>query len=182
MRHSGDVDETRLEEIRVALGAQEPPAPEPAPDFSEAGFDKARCAEKPCVFVFLDQKVARKDIPRIEGGFDDEDSKKVWEQGLKPGIRLAGLATGDWKITGDKSQGLLIGEIEDLEAQGWETVKEAPLLREAFGVAPDEAALVVVDKEGRLAFHQTGLIRFWQLGQAGEILGLEASDVEDSDE
>jgi hypothetical protein len=182
MRHSGDLDEAKLDEIRLALAAEEPPEPEPAPEFSEAGFDRARCADKPCVFAFLDQKISRKDIPRIEGGFEHEESAKVWEQGLKPGVRLAGMATGDWKISGEKAQGLLVGELEGLEAEGWERVDAAPSLREAFGLKADDAALIVVDKKGRVAFKQVGLVRFWQLGQAGELLGLEARDMEGPDE
>ena len=92
------------------------------------------------------------------------------------------MATGDWKISGEKAQGLLVGELEGLEAEGWERVDAAPSLREAFGLKADDAALIVVDKEGRVAFKQVGLVRFWQLGQAGELLGLEARDMEGPDE
>ena len=92
------------------------------------------------------------------------------------------LSTGEWKITGDKSQGLLIGQIENLDADGWERVDEATQLRSAFDIGANEAALVVVDREGRLAFREKGLLRFWQIGQAGRLLGLEGRDMEEREE
>jgi hypothetical protein len=179
LRHSGDADAARIEEIRTLIGAEEPPPPPPAPEFEHEGWNKARCAELPCVFVFLDQPVDRSDIPRIEGGYEGDDA---FERAMQPGIRLAGLAAGDWKITGDKAQGLLIGKLTGITPEGWELTEQAPSLREAFHVAPDEAALIVVDAEGRLAFDKHGLVRFWEFGQAGEVLGLEARDVEMDEE
>ncbi len=181
LRHSGDLDEAKLETIREALGAKEPPPPPPAPDFSVAGFDKAKCAERPCAFVFLSQKVARTDIPRIEGGYEAEDAKDAFAQADKPEIRLATLLAGSWKLE-DKAYGLIVGELEGLETDGWEKVAQAPELRAAFEIPENENALVVVDTEGRTAFRAVGLVRMWQMGQAGGALGLEASDVQVDDE
>lgn len=158
LRHSGGLKDQALEDLRVQLGAEEPPPPPPAPKFELAGLTNASCREKTCLFVFLGKPVARTEIPWVEDGFEGTRTE-CFERMRRPEIRLA---TSTMRVPITKSHGVLVGEVDDLRLQGWQVVAEAAAAREAFGIAPDETALVVVDTEGRLAFREKGFIPMYR--------------------
>jgi hypothetical protein len=170
LRHSGPADEATLKALREAIGARDP-ARAPAPDFAIGELSNQRCKGKVCAFAFLAHKVARADIPEIEGGF-----KETFEQFAEPSVRLAGVFVGaDEKIDEDKHAGAIVGELEGITPRRWEVVASAPEARAAFGFG-DGAGLVVIDAEGRVALSIAGKVRFWQLGLFGELLGIELDD------
>lgn len=174
LRHSGEADEAKIVEIREVLGGTEPAAPPEAPDFSIAGLDRVSCREKGCIFVFLAEPLARADVPGIEGGFEG-DTDETFERGKRPDVRNVGLVRGGWDIEGTGIQGVVIGELNDLDVEHFEVLEAAPELREAFDVGEDEAAMVIV-KDDRIAFLEKGRIPFWKFGIAGDVLGIEAKD------
>ena len=175
LRQAGDVDADTIAEIGRLLHAHEPAPGPPAPTFSIAGLDQERCSTQACVLVFLDAKVARADIPGLEeGGFEGE-MDAVFEQIKKPSVRLARIMATDWSAEDrERIAGVIIGEGEGWEVEGWPFVAEAPELREAFAIG-DRAALVIIDA-GRVAFAETGRIPFWKLSLAADALGIEAKD------
>jgi hypothetical protein len=189
LRHSGDADDAAIESIREALGATEPPPGPEAPTFAHAGLDNAHCRDRHCVFVFLDEAVARPDVPGIEGGFDGEMEESFARIG-RPSVRLMTMLAGSWaeelETHAARIDGTIVGNVEGLEIPAWRDHLGGPSdgLREAFGVAPDEAALVIVDPAGKVAFSERGLVRFWRLGRASEILGIEGrrGDRDEDDE
>ena len=69
----------------------------------------------------------------------------------------------------------MVGEGEGWKVDGWEFVAEAPEAREAFGIG-DAAAMVIVDAEGRVAFAETGVVPFWKLSLAADVLGIESKE------
>lgn len=173
LRHAGDADEDEIAEIAALLGAQEPPAPAPAPAFEVGELDNQSCVGRACVLVFLDAKVARSEIPFLEeGGFEGEASES-FAQMQKPSVRLAGILARDWEAD-DRARigGVVVGEGEGWELDEWAFVPEAPEARELFGIG-DAAGLVVIDDQGRLAFVETGLIPIWKLSLAADVLGIE---------
>lgn len=175
LRHAGDADEAKIAEIAGLLRAQDPPEGPPAPDFELEGLDRERCSIIPCVLVFLDAKVVRADIPGLEeGGFEGE-MDEVFEQIKKPSVRLARIMATDWKPEDrERLAGVIVGEGEGWEVEGWPFVAEAPQLREAFGVG--DAAGMVIIADGKVAFSETGRIPFWKLALAGDLLGIDAKD------
>lgn len=158
MRHSGGLQGQALEDLRTQLGAQEPPPPPPAPAFELAGLTNASCREKPCMFVFLGTPVARTDIPWVEDGFEGTRTE-CFERMRRPELRLASSAM---RVPITRSHGVLVGEVEDLRLSGWQVVPEAAAAREAFGLAPEDTALVVIDTDGRLAFREIGFIPMYR--------------------
>lgn len=158
LRHSGGLQGAALDDLRTQLGAAEPAPPPPAPAFELAGLTNASCREKPCMFVFLGKPVMRTEIPWIEEGFEGTRTE-CFERMGRPELRLAASAM---RVPITKSHGVLVGEVEDLRLQGWQVVPEATAAREAFGLAPDDTALVVVDTEGRLAFQEKGFIPMYR--------------------
>ncbi|MCA9651305.1 MAG: hypothetical protein KC501_15410 [Myxococcales bacterium] len=158
MRHSGGLEASELDELRTLLDAEEPPEPPPAPPFSVAGIDNDDCRDKPCLFIFMGEPVARADIPWVEDGFEGTRTE-CFERMRRPEIRLAASAM---RVPITKSHGILMGEVEDLDLKGWTVVSDEPAAREAFGLGPEESALVVVDTEGRLAFRETGFIPMYR--------------------
>jgi hypothetical protein len=50
-------------------------------------------------------------------------------------------------------------------------VGEAPEARAAFGIG-DQAGMVIIDEQGRVAFSGAGLIPFWKLSLAADVLGI----------
>lgn len=158
LRHSGGMQGAALDELRTRLGATEPPPPPPAPAFTVGGLDNAACRVEPCLFVFLGKPVARGDIPWIEDGFEGTRTD-CFERMRRPEIRLAASAM---RVPITKSHGVLVGSTDDLRLQGWQVVPDDQAAREAFGLAPDDSALVVVDTEGRLAFRETGFIPMYR--------------------
>jgi hypothetical protein len=175
-RHAGDPSEAQLDEIAGLLRAEEPPPGPPAPEFQIGELSNAACAGKSCVLVFLDTKVARNEIPWLEeGGFEGE-TKEAAELIKKPSIRLARLLAADWTVE-DRSKiaGVVVGEGEGWGVEGWPFVPEATAAREAFGLG-DAPGLVIIDDQGRLAFAEQGLVPFWKLSLAADILGIEPKE------
>ncbi|HLT37622.1 MAG TPA: hypothetical protein VK034_15120 [Enhygromyxa sp.] len=175
-RHAGDPGAEQLDEIARLLRAEEPPPGPPAPSFEVGALSNQACAGKPCVLVFLDAKVARSEIPGLEeGGFEGE-MKESFEQIKKPSIRLARILAADWAAEDRTAiRGVVVGEGEGWSVDGWEFVPEAPAAREAFGIG-EAAAMIIIDDQGRLAFAEHGLIPFWKLSLAADILGIEPKE------
>jgi hypothetical protein len=173
LRHAGDADEATLERIKALLGAKEP-APGPvAPAFAVGELDNDSCAGRACVLVFLDAKVTRSEIPGLdEGGFEG-DMKASFEQLARPSVRLARILASDWEPEQRAGiGGVIIGEGEGWEIEGWAFVPTAADAREAFGIG-DAAGLVIIDDQGRVAFSESGRVPFWKLSRAADVLGIE---------
>ncbi|MFO7566204.1 MAG: hypothetical protein R6X02_26395 [Enhygromyxa sp.] len=175
-RHAGDPSTEQLAEIARLLGAEEPPPGPAAPDFEVGELSRSSCEGKACVLVFLDARVARNEIPGLpEGGFEGE-MQAGFEQIKKPSVRLARILAADWAAEdASKIAGVVVGEGEGWAVEGWDFVPEAPAAREAFGIG-DAAAMVIIDDQGRLAFVEHGLIPFWKLSRAADILGIEPQE------
>ncbi|HVI03113.1 MAG TPA: hypothetical protein VM869_30665 [Enhygromyxa sp.] len=175
-RQAGDPSDAQLAEIATLLRAEEPPPGPPAPEFAVGELSNAACEGKACVLVFLDAKVLRSEIPGLEeGGFEGE-MKESFEQIRKPSVRLARILAQDWAAE-DRSKiaGVVVGEGEGWSVEGWAFVPEAAQAREAFAIG-DEAGLVIIDDQGRLAFAERGRIPFWKLSLAADILGIEPKE------
>ncbi|WP_106394973.1 hypothetical protein [Enhygromyxa salina] len=177
LRHAGDVDAAKLAEIKALLRAEEPPPGPAAPDFELGELSKQSCVERPCVLVFLDAKVTRGEIPGLdEGGFEG-DMKQAFEQIKQPSVRLARALEADWAAEDSaKFNGAIVGEGEGWGVEGWPFVAEAAAARETFGIGADEAGMVIIDGQGRVAFSETGRIPFWKLSLAADLLGIEPKD------
>ncbi|MEX1368563.1 MAG: hypothetical protein AB1Z98_35870 [Nannocystaceae bacterium] len=158
MRHSGGLTGADLEELRTLVGAQEPPEPEPAPPFTVAGLDNRSCQDKACLLVFMGKPVARGDIPWIEDGFEGTRTE-CFERMRRPEIRLAASAM---RVPITQSHGVLLGEVQGLDLKGWTVVPDDAAAREAFGLSPDDSALIVIDRQGRMAFRETGFIPMYR--------------------
>ena len=172
MRLAGDAKPEQIAELASLVGAIEPAPGPAAPAFAVGELNPEACANKHCVLVFLDRKVARSDIPGLEeGGFEGE-MEQVFEQIRIPSVRLARVFAADWPTDRADITGAIVGEAEGWEVPGWQFVAEASEAREAFGIG-DQAAMVIVDPQGRIAFSETGKISFWKLGLAADLLGVE---------
>jgi hypothetical protein len=167
LRKSGGLQGEELEALRVLLGAAEPPPPPPAPAFDVAGVTNDDCRQKPCLFIFLGKAVARGEIPWIEDGFEGTRTE-CFERMRRPEIRLAASAL---RVPITQSHGVLMGEVEGLELEGWQRAPDDAAAREAFALAPDDTALVVVDTQGRLAFRETGFIPMYRWTLAVDATG-----------
>jgi hypothetical protein len=167
LRKSGGLQGAELDDLRARLGAEEPPPPPPAPAFDVAGVTNAACREKPCLFVFLGKPVARAEIPWVEDGFEGTRTE-CFERMRRPEIRLA---TSTMRVPIVESHGVLVGEVEDLRLQGWQVTPDDADARAAFGLAPDESAIIVVDTQGRLAFRETGVIPMYRWSLAIDATG-----------
>lgn len=175
IRRSGKADDAFLEQLRTTLKASEP-APPPAPQFKLGDVDNAACAGKACMFVFLHEPVKRSDIPGIKGGFDG-DVTASGMQGRKPAVRLAGLAaTADDKLDDSKTLAVLVGATEGLDLKKWKQLPEAPEARAAFEIPADQSAVVVLDKEGRVAVRELGAPQFYKFGRISDIIGVDLGD------
>ncbi|PRQ08295.1 hypothetical protein [Enhygromyxa salina] len=175
LRHAGDADEATLAEIKSLLRAEEPPPGPPAPKFAIGELDSDSCAGRFCVLVFLDTKVARAEIPGLEDGGFDGEMQAVFEQIKKPSIRLARILAADWEPEQRAGiGGVIVGEAEGWEVEGWAFVPEAAEARAAFGI--DGAGLVIIDDQGRVAFSEAGRVPFWKLSLAADVLGIEAKE------
>lgn len=167
LRHSGGIQGAKLDKVRELIGAKEPPEPKPAPKFALAGVDNEACRQKSCMFLFLGKKVSRSEIPWIEDGFEGTRTE-CFERMHRPEIRLAASAM---RVKIERSHGVVVGQTDDLRLEGWKLVDEDAAAREAFGLAPDENALVVIDKQGRLAFRETGFIPMYRWTLAIDVTG-----------
>lgn len=184
-RHAGDADAAKVEEIKAVLDAREPEPGPAAPDFAVGGVTNEACRPRGCVLVFLTRKVARKEIPGLErGGFEGE-MDEAFQQIKKPSVRLARILAADWEA--DQREGLagvIVGEGAGWSVEGWPFVAiDAPGVaeaREAFDLG-DEAALVIIDGEGRTAFVERGRIPFWKLTVAADILDIKPKEYRHKD-
>ncbi|MCX4245282.1 hypothetical protein [Paraliomyxa miuraensis] len=167
LRKSGGLRGTELDELRALVGASEPPEPPPAPKFQLGDVDDAACRQRPCLFVFLGKPVARTDIPWIEDGFEGGRTE-CFERMRRPEIRLAASAM---RVPITRSHGVLVGETEGLDLKGWTTLSDDADAREAFGLGPEDSALIVVDAQGRLAFRETGFIPMYRWTLAIDVTG-----------
>lgn len=184
LRHSGDADEEKVEEIRDLLGAEAPPPPPPAPEFSVGGLDNERCAESGCIIVFLDEALAATDIPGLVDEGKKRPSMKKMREGFKtmkrPSIRFVHRVAAYWKLEGS-IPGLFVGDLEGVAVEEFETVPSAPELRESLGVGADEAAMVIIDPQGRLAFVETGFTPYYKFSLVRDIIDLPKRDDDDDE-
>ncbi|KIG18563.1 hypothetical protein DB30_00248 [Enhygromyxa salina] len=175
LRHAGDADEATLAEIKQLLRAQEPAPGPQAPAFVVGELNNQSCADRACVLVFLDAKVTRAEIPGFEDGGFEGEMQEVFEQIKQPSIRLARILAADWEPEQRAGiGGVIVGEAEGWEVEGWAFVPEAPDARAAFGI--DGAGLVILDDQGRVAFSESGRVPFWKLSMAADVLGIEAKE------
>lgn len=175
LRRSGKADDAFLAELQKTLRASEP-TPPPAPSFKIGDVDNAACAGKACLFVFLSEPVKRADIPGIKNGFKGG----VTESGVqsrKPNVRLAGLAvTADEKLDEKKALAVIVGATDGLDLKKWKQVPEAAEARAAFELPADQAALVVLDSEGRVAVKELGAPQFYKFGRVSDLAGVDLGD------
>lgn len=171
-RKSGDMTEAEVEEVRGLLGASEPAPGPAAPAFTIGELTLDTCKGKGCVVLFLDQPIAKDDVPELsEKGFGN-DMKAAFDAIAKPGIRLVHRFAAQYKISSEVVPGAVVGKLTDVTFPGWSIVDEQVEARKAFGIPEGEAGLVVIDGEGRLAFAEHGRIPFWKLRLAGLAVGL----------
>lgn len=172
-RHAGDVDEAQLTKIKALLRAEEPSPGPPAPAFEVGELSNESCTGRACVLVFLDAKVLRNEIPGLEqGGFEGE-MKEAFAQIKQPSIRLARVLVRDWPTDASEAiAGVIVGQAEGWSVAGWKLVAEADEARQTFAIG-DEAGMVIIDGQGRVAFAERGLIPLWKLSLAADVLGIE---------
>jgi hypothetical protein len=177
-RRSGGMPIEELDALRERLGAEEPPAPPPAPAFAIGGLDVSSCSPRACAIIFLGAPVRRDQIPGIEDGFDGERDE-AFALLSKPEVRLAATAL---KMDLQGAPGVLVGDVSglhELPERGFTHVAEAAEARAAFGLEPTDTAMVIVDAEGRLAFKRVGFIPMYEWGTAADLLGAEVMPEED---
>ena len=175
-RHAGDAGEGELAEIKQLLRAEEPPPGPAAPNFAIGELSNQSCAGRDCVMVFLDRKVARNEIPGLEeGGFEGE-MKESFEQIKQPSIRLARILAADWAAE-DRARSAVCWLARRRAGMlgGGRSSAEAAEARATFGIG-DQAGMVIIDDQGRVAFSEAGLIPFWKLSLAADVLGIEPKE------
>ena len=172
-RHRGDATPEQTEELRALLGAHEPPPPPPAPDFEVEGLRPSSCAERGCMLVFLGAPVSRADLPGLEDGGFEGSREEAFAQLAKPHVRLMTQVATRWDLEKTPVDGVLIGEGPADLLEGWRQTPAAPAVREALGLASDSTALVMIGKDGSIAFSAETEFPFWRMAQAREALGLE---------
>ncbi len=184
-RHSGPPkpDGDTIEQLRIAVRATEPERLA-APEFSAGDLDFAKCSGHTCILVFLGAPVAKSAVPGVEGGFDG-DMEAMWAQLQDPNIRLASLVhDSDTKLAADKDaasrvRAVVVGELVDVPLKHWQQVAEASQARTAFAVEPNQAGVVVVDAEGKVAVRELGLVRMYKFGPISELLGVDLGERRD---
>ncbi len=174
-RHTGPMTDADVDELRRVLGASEPAPGEPAPAFAAGAVTTDNCRGRMCALVFLGEPVARARVPGIDGGFDG-DSDEVARLFDNPSIRLASMFS-DRALSPDDGRGVFVGEAADVPlADGWELHADTGQLRAQLGLPADEAGLVIVDREGRVAMREHGRIPLYRLTRARELLGIRDGD------
>ena len=125
------------------------------------------------MLVFLGAPVSRADIPGLkEGGFEGS-REEAFAQLAKPHVRLMTQVATRWDLEKTPVDGVLIGEGPGELVEGWKQTPAAPAVREALGLASDSTALVMIGKDGSVAFKAETEFPFWKMAQAREALGLE---------
>jgi hypothetical protein len=172
-RRSGGAEGEDLAAIRELLGAREPEVGPPAPEFAVGDLDRASCSDgTPCALVFLGHDVAVADVPGVPDGFDGEDEEKFAKL-RDPSIRMVSNAS---KAKLEHAKGVIIGRVTGVELETWQQVEDAPDVRKIFGIGADEAAIVVIDDQGRVAVQERGLVPIYKWGRVADILGVELDD------
>lgn len=172
-RRSGGAEGEELARIQDLLGGAEPAPGAPAPEFAVADLDRATCSDgTPCALIFLARAVAAADVPGVKNGFDGDDKEKIAKL-RDPSIRFVSTAS---KAKLEGARGVVIGQVHDIELPGWQQVEHAPEARAAFEVAADEAAIVVIDGEGRVAVDERGVVPIYKWGRVADVLGVELND------
>jgi hypothetical protein len=170
-RHTGKVETQDIEALRLILGANEPPPPPPAPTFAAGAISSESCRGKACVLVFLARAVSKKEVPGIKGGAKP-DNAAAWADAS---LRLVAMLVEE-KLPEGRAAGVFVGDVGDVPlGDGWSQASDDGAARTALGVPPGEAALVVVDAQGRLALHEIGNLPLWKASRLGDLLGLDAS-------
>jgi hypothetical protein len=169
-RRSGGIDDpAEIERIRQLLGAEEPPAGPPAPDFELGALSDEACGERPCAIVFAAEPVRLEDVPGSDEGFAGDDEAR-FAQMKKPHIRNVQLGR---RMHLDHALGTMVGDIDArLRMVGWTITPQADAAREAFGIAAGESALVVI-ADGKVAINATGSIPLYRFGLAADLLRVE---------
>ncbi|HFE44219.1 MAG TPA: hypothetical protein ENJ18_01830 [Nannocystis exedens] len=174
VRHSGPADVAVIDRVRELMNASLPVLAK-APTFQVGDLTNTTCEGRVCLFAFLGEPVARTDVPGLEGGWEGE-REEGFERFSRPSIRLVGtLASADEKIDEDRVSGAIIGDLSGFEFRRWRIVSEADTARSAFGLDQD-AALVVINAKGEVAFTATGKIAFWQLGLVADLIGVDLGE------
>jgi predicted transcriptional regulator len=167
-RKSGKLTAADIEGLRSALHAREPDPPPPALAFRLGALSTASCAGQGCALVFLSRPLNVKEVPGIEGGKPRDDSA-AWEDA---DARLVAMLS-DRALPAGKSLSAFIGTLDGVKlAPGWSVSADDRELRAAFEIAASETAIVVVDREGRLALRERGHVAFWRLASLSELLAL----------
>ncbi|MBC8071392.1 MAG: hypothetical protein IAG13_23905 [Deltaproteobacteria bacterium] len=179
-RRSGGAEAAELERIRVLLGAEEPAPGPAAPEFSVGGLDRESCSQgTPCALVFLAHAVARKDVPKIPGGYDGDDEGRR-ERMLDPSIRLVATVMAA-KL--ERARGVLVGRVNDLELpRGWQQVDDDAALRTSFGVGAQEAGIVIIDGNGLVAVDERGLVPLYKRDRVADVIGVDFEKPADEDD
>jgi hypothetical protein len=72
-------------------------------------------------------------------------------------------------------RGVIVGHVRDVELPTWDIVEDDDDARAAFGLGPQDSALVVV-ADGRVEFRALGIVRVYQWGRVSDLLGVEIND------
>ena len=172
-RHRGDATSEEIQAIREMLDATEPPSAQPAPTFELEGFSSSSCSDKGCMLVFLGEKVSRSDIPGLEEGGFEGSREEAFAQLAKPHVRLMTQVATRWDLEKTPVDGVVIGDAPSDLLKDWPHVDAAPDTRQLLGLKSDSTALVMIAKDGTLAFQAEMDFPFWKLAQAREALELE---------
>lgn len=172
LRHSGAFEPADLHRVAELLGAEEPKPGEPAPAFTIGPLTRERCGGYTCVLAFLGRDVRREEVPGVEGGYAKKGDEARAHLS-RPEIRLAS-AVAKLELAGDRStRGVLVGRVDGVPLDGWESVTADPDLGTPFGIGPDETAVIVIDPQGRLVYDARGVIRMYQWDRIAELLGVD---------
>ncbi len=170
-RHSGPMTDAELAALREVVGAREPPPPPPAPAFAIGPMSSESCRGKACAIAILAARVDKQRVPYIKGGYhgDDGQAAKLFED---PSTRLVGVLA-DVKPAPEFARAMLLGDT-DVDLPGWDRGgdddRAAADARRVFDVPEGEAALVVVDAQGRVAFRGVGRIPLYKFGPVADLL------------
>jgi hypothetical protein len=179
LRHSGPADDATIEQVRRLLGASEPPPGPPAPEFRLGTVDRSACLGRGCVIGLFGAPASAAALPGPAS--DGEEAERKGREAMsRPELRL--LAALQRLPLPEGMLGVLVGEVEGFrDDEGrWQRLAEAQEARAAFEIPAGETALVVVDREGRVALREAGRFPMYRMGRLAEVLGVELRE-EDED-
>ena len=145
--------------------------------------------------MFLARPVKKSELPFVKGGFEGE-ADAMWKQLQDPSVRLSGLVNdSDAKLLAadekaakaakpaepaakprPEVKAVLVGTLADVELKRWVTVPAAPEARAALQIPEDQAAVVIIDAEGKLAVREIGIVRMYKFTRISELLDIDLSD------